>query len=27
MDAPETVVSVGEDICSGISKVWGSIFD
>ena len=27
MDAPETVVSVAEDVCSGIGKVWGSIFD
>lgn len=27
MDAPETIVSVAEDVCSGIGKVWGSIFD
>lgn len=25
--APETVVSVAEDICAGIGKAWGSIFD
>lgn len=27
MDAPETIVSVGEDVCDAISSAWGSIFD
>lgn len=27
VDAPETVVSVAEDICTGIGNIWGSIFD
>lgn len=26
-DAPETVLSVAEDVCSGVGRLWGSIFD
>lgn len=27
IDTPETLISVGEDVCEGISRAWGSIFD
>lgn len=27
MDAPETIVSVGEDVCGKVASLWCSIFD